>query len=304
MPAVDAARQDYVENKKTQRWLSALDSGRTGCLQLTRPPTATDPRVLTVGRINLDFYVSDAGRPHAGREDLRRLGGRQPDQHRDRGAAAGRSRCGADSHRGRLCRRARSTTAQRHRSRRSLGAHHRGGTDVHGDPCAAVPGRRASASSSGPVRPTRCMTSSHADGPAVGLTRHLAPVGRRDGLRHDALDRFRPQRQRRGVATSRCGGTSIFDRPRGGRRPTTRRAVTPVVAHADVVIGTEEEFTALLGLDQTQPRRSSSSAVMALDLPRVALKLGPDGIMLITDGAVEATSPVRIGRSRLHRRRR
>ncbi|MBC7559660.1 MAG: hypothetical protein H7270_17260 [Dermatophilaceae bacterium] len=29
MPAVDAARKDYVENKKTQRWLSALDSGRS-----------------------------------------------------------------------------------------------------------------------------------------------------------------------------------------------------------------------------------------------------------------------------------
>ncbi len=29
MPAVDAAREDYVENKKTQRWLSTLDSGRS-----------------------------------------------------------------------------------------------------------------------------------------------------------------------------------------------------------------------------------------------------------------------------------
>lgn len=67
-------------------------------------------------------------------------------------------------------------------------------------------------------------------------------------------------------------------------------AVKPVLAHADVVIGTEEEFTVLLGLHQ--PTRSELiDVVSGLDLPLVALKLGQDGILLIADGVVEASAP-------------
>lgn len=67
-------------------------------------------------------------------------------------------------------------------------------------------------------------------------------------------------------------------------------AVAPALRTADVVIGTEEEFSALLGLGE--PTRSELvDAVRALDLPRVALKLGPDGIVLITDHVVGTTVP-------------
>lgn len=69
-------------------------------------------------------------------------------------------------------------------------------------------------------------------------------------------------------------------------------AVEPVLSHADVVIGTEEEFSALLGLHRP-PRERLVDAVRELGLPRVALKLGSDGIMLITVGVVEAAEPSR-----------
>lgn len=80
-------------------------------------------------------------------------------------------------------------------------------------------------------------------------------------------------------------------RPSSWTSPDRYGAVlAPALAHAEVVIGTEEEFSALLHL--TDPTRAELvEAVTALALPQVALKLGPDGIMLITGGAVQTTAP-------------
>ena len=69
-------------------------------------------------------------------------------------------------------------------------------------------------------------------------------------------------------------------------------AVRPALSKADVVIGTEEEFAALLCLGEPT-RAELVKAVSDLDLPHVVLKLGPDGIMLITEGVEETTVPSR-----------
>ncbi len=68
------------------------------------------------------------------------------------------------------------------------------------------------------------------------------------------------------------------------------RAVAPMLTTADVVIGTEEEFTALLDLPGATRDRIVDAAA-GLGLPQVALKLGPDGIVLITAGSVGPRTP-------------
>ncbi len=257
-------------------------------LPTDRATDGQDPQVLTVGRINLDFYVNELGiHMREAKTFVASVGGSPTNiaiVAQRLGARAAVLTATGDDFAGQLVRQQLSNA----------------GVDAHWvHTIAGAPTSMAILAQPSPDEGERqffrtgpadsLMTSSHAEGLPWDSLNILLLSG--DAMASGTTPSIISDLS----ATARSRGIEVWWdldlRPTSWGSPAGyRRAVSPVVAHADVVIGTEEEFTALLGLDQ--PSRSELvEAVMALNPPRVALKLGPDGIMLITDGAVEARVP-------------
>ena len=249
-----------------------------------------DPRVLTVGRVNLDLYVRDLGvHLRDAKAFVASVGGSPTNiaiVAQRLGTPAAVLTATGDDVAGELVRRQLIET----------------GVDVRWvHTVAGAPTSMALLAQPGPDEGERqffrsgpadsLMTVAHAEGlPWGGLDVLL--------LSGDALaGGTTPGVVRHLLATARERGTEVWWdldlRPSSwASSDDYSRAVRPLLAQADLVIGTEEEFAALLGLPR--PTRSELvDAVRALGLPRVALKLGADGIVLVTGGAVSPTVPSR-----------
>lgn len=249
-----------------------------------------EPRLLTVGRINLDFYVSEQGvHLRDARSFVASVGGSPTN------IAIVAQRLGVD---------AAVLTATGDDLAGDLARRQLSDTNVDVRWVHTIAGAPTSMAILAQPHPDEGERQFFRSSPADSL---MLPV-HTEGLPWDGLDLLllsgdamaggtTPSLVPGLVATARSHGVAVWWdldlRPSSwASLDAYGAAVEPVLAHADVVIGTEEEFAALLGLHHP-PRSRLVDAICELGLPRVALKLGPDGIMLITLGAVEAIAPSR-----------
>ena len=247
-----------------------------------------DPRVLTVGRINLDFYVSDLGvAMRDARTFVASVGGSPTNiaiVAQRLGVPAAVLTATGDDFAGQLVRR--QLTDE--------------GVDVRW--VQTVPGAATSMAILAQPAPDEgerqffrvapadsLLTAEHASDLPWDTLDILLLSG--DAMASGSTPALVPEL----VESARAHDTEVWWdldlRPSSWPSPDDYGAtLAPAVVAADVVIGTEEEFSALLGLEGPT-RAELIEAIGAMALPHVALKLGADGVVLIAESQVQATAP-------------